>query len=326
MRGTVTKVQKKCQGREIPFCVPTGILQSMERRWDSWRKKLHPQFIELASLYREGVKRFLAWEAEPPPDKVRELRQWFEQELSELGRRVGGGSYMPSGPDPRGIIFVNPDSASLDQRFIEHLHFQRFREPLWIATQKQQAGDLEAHRRIFRTGEDYIRAQFGKGGIKPTKGDYDHSGLFLIGFSMGLNDLTAEELADCFEELCPCGKLHDADALKKQRSRFVNECQEAADWLASERAKIPARELMYAFGKDLLWAKASLVSLGEPPVVFAGLLGQPAACCIDDQGQIFFYEDLAIDKASFEQSLPDKLCVATVLDIFKMFFSGTENT
>jgi hypothetical protein len=36
----------------------------------------------------------------------------------------------------------------------------------------------------------------------------------------GVERLTPEELVIFFDEYCPCGKVHDPDALKKVRNRF----------------------------------------------------------------------------------------------------------
>jgi hypothetical protein len=56
--------------------------------------------------------------------------------------------------------------------------------------------------------------------MMPFRVDPDHLTLFEIGFDLGLNELSSEELADCFDAVCPCGRSHDADSLKKQRGRL----------------------------------------------------------------------------------------------------------
>lgn len=320
--ATVRNFQGKCQGRQIHFRVPRCYpSQHMKRRAkSSWREKVHPVFIEACGVYRHSVKQFLALGKNPPADRVQEINTQCQHDLGEIEKRVSGQKYTPAGPDPLDSIFVDLQNASHNQGFMEQLHWQRYAEPLWIAVQKAEEGDLEAIDRVHRTQKDYTRAAFRLGGIKPVKADLDHAGMFDVGLPLGLSTLTAEELADCFDEMCPCGKAHDADALKKQRARRIKAHQEARDWIAAERAKIPAREKMFVFGKDGMWAKASLVACGEPPLVFVGENEQPAACYLDSRGEISFFEDSKIDRASFQGRLPDAFCVGSTMKVFVMFF------
>ena len=119
-------------------------------------------------------------------------------------------------PTNRLLYSWSPDSRLND---LEHLHWRRHQEPLHQALARAQADDLDALGRVNRTNSDYLawrRLQ----PVKPFKIDPNHWTLFEIGFDLGLNKLSSEELADCFDAVCPCGRIHDADALKKQRARF----------------------------------------------------------------------------------------------------------
>ncbi len=62
------------------------------------------------------------------------------------------------------------------------------------------------------------------------KHDLDHGALIEIGLPLGLDKLTAEELADCFDKVCFCGQEHSADALKKQRKRLIKAIDVASSW------------------------------------------------------------------------------------------------
>ena len=43
----------------------------------------------------------------------------------------------------------------------------------------------------------------------------------MFGLDLGIEALSAEELADCFDELCACGKRHTPDNLRKLRTRLL---------------------------------------------------------------------------------------------------------
>jgi hypothetical protein len=76
--------------------------------------------------------------------------------------------------------------------------------------------------------------------------------LLELGLHLGLKLLSAEELADCFDEVCPCGKTHNADALKKQRARVLKDLEttlsQSPDML---RGGLPGNDLRFAGPKDL---------------------------------------------------------------------------
>ena len=54
-----------------------------------------------------------------------------------------------------------------------------------------------------------------------SKFDLNHHSLMTSGLDLGLEKLTAGELADCFDELCSCGKEHSPENLRKLRDRMI---------------------------------------------------------------------------------------------------------
>jgi hypothetical protein len=50
--------------------------------------------------------------------------------------------------------------------------------------------------------------------------DIDHFDLMMAGLDLGLAAFAPEELADCFDALCPCGKVHDPENLSELRKRI----------------------------------------------------------------------------------------------------------
>ena len=56
------------------------------------------------------------------------------------------------------------------------------------------------------------------------KFNWDHFSVIIQGLDFGLDRLTAEELADCLSEICPCGQRHSLEYLKKVRTSIKQAC------------------------------------------------------------------------------------------------------
>jgi hypothetical protein len=193
----------------------------MDRESDkrTWREKIHPLFVEVAQLFREDE------EAERRGEPADRRRQRVRERLAELS------SKYPTLPDtgrtqPLEVIhnepssYQDPTEEDLAFGLLEYIHWRKFREPLSHAFKRADSGDLDAYRRVERTRQEAYRLRHRLGGIPAAKEHPQHAPLLSMGMELGLECLTAEELADCFDEICPCGKVHDPEALKKQRSRL----------------------------------------------------------------------------------------------------------
>lgn len=197
-------------------------------------------------VYRDAEEARKALGPQPSDKQGQQIYAQLQQEMAVVRTRYFQTLYIPTAPDALGMILADgpscwpPSDREMDQGFVEFLHWRRFDEPLWIDLRKENAGDMSALKRILRTTEDHERIRFRKG-IKPAQGDPEHALLFEVGLDLGLSALTAEELADCFEAICPCGKEHDADALKKQRFRKQKALQKAASWFGSKSRPADAR-------------------------------------------------------------------------------------
>jgi hypothetical protein len=301
----------------------------MRRQSDPWRQKVHAVFIELAEAYKESIRAWQALGPNPPAELVNKIDLHFQERTEKIRKRYAGnvvstapGEVFSAGLD---LIFVpgpstSPPSQRDNQGFLENLYWERYREPLWIALQKANAGDLEALRRVARVGEYYERLRFGKGPIKRSKFHLDHPRLLEIGIDLGLNRLGAEELATCFDAICPCGEIHDPDALKKQRSRVVKALERAAIWLQQERAKIPSREWLAAYGKDQLFAKAIQSPDGKLRGVMVGEIGKAPECHINKHGELSCVKGSRFRRRPFLRRLLAAFNVKTTKELFKMFF------
>jgi hypothetical protein len=112
---------------------------------------------------------------------------------------------------------VNP--ICLSHAYLEWLHECRHGRSLDQDTEAERGGDPEALRRLQRTDADYFRIRNGEAS-QPTKRKVDHLAILEIVYYFGLGNLTAEELAECLDQVCPCGQLHTADVLKRLRRQI----------------------------------------------------------------------------------------------------------
>jgi hypothetical protein len=204
-----------------------------------WREKLPPIFFdvvgivrqfeeELALIKRDCDRELFELGQNPPGDRhagvvgrlqrrAADLQRRVEERLAEIDRKHGAVPFNPSAyaylysPDGE----LGNDTLTL-ARF---LHWMRHRESLDAAAVRDRSGDLKAWKAIARTAEDH-RGIVHRKGIKPFQGDAKHRELLQMILCFATGALTPEELEACFDEVCGCGKSHDADALRKQFKRL----------------------------------------------------------------------------------------------------------
>jgi hypothetical protein len=204
---------------------------------DDWKKKLYPVFFELADLNREFEKRLAALQRQWKPKLQRnamarfvrdrnQLEHWSEEQLADIDRR-----HKPISYNPLAYSYLTLDPPVSDSQGIrEYVHFRRHGEALQVTKKKDALGDIKAWDKIARTERDVRILSFGKGPIKPFQEDPLHRQLLQLVICYEREQLTAEELAQCFDRYCACGKTnHETDALRKMRHRFEAELKANAD-------------------------------------------------------------------------------------------------
>jgi hypothetical protein len=186
---------------------------------NSWKPKVHPAFLLGAEAFKEAIQSFASIGKDAPSELSQKIMNRLSGKVQEIWSRY------PELKSPTGGLLY---SSSSDLRLgdLEHLHWRRHRRPLHQDRTSAQADDLGAFGRMNRTNDDYIHWRRGQN-VKDFQIDTDHWTLLEMGFDLGLNKLSSEELADCFDAVCPCGCPHDADALKKQRERLRAALQDA---------------------------------------------------------------------------------------------------
>jgi hypothetical protein len=195
----------------------------------SWKEKVHPAFLGIVQLYRDSNKTLLRSAPADFKRNAEKLRTQISQTREELLKRYP--ELQPGSPSKHvtaaSARFLSERDIALGT--LEWLCWRRTGQPLAVLLAEEKAGNLEAHENIVRVRDDFWRAVHGRGPVAPFKGNSDHSDIMELGLNLGLNKLTGEELADCFDEVCTCEMAHDADALKKQRARVRKQLQAAHD-------------------------------------------------------------------------------------------------
>lgn len=214
---------------KLPRATESELRRRVEQRQEAIVAKCHPAIFELAQLWKESIAALKSLGAVPPPEILAELETRFEKRSEEIQRKYSGN--VPPEPNTFAaqIMFSGTafESKSDQLGVSEWLYFERHRTPLKVDVAKRSAKDYEASRRILRTAGDLEALRCNRKIQAFKGGEIEHRSMFETLWGFGLENLTPEELALFFDEYCPCGKLHDPDALKKSRNRFRSVLQKA---------------------------------------------------------------------------------------------------
>lgn len=103
---------------------------------------------------------------------------------------------------------------------------------------REMQGDKDAGRQVVETEDIYNRwmhDQLPRGGVR-FKTNARHNILMLYGLAGGLDRLTSQELADFFDQYCPCAETHTLEVLRRLREKLLKVMKrggEALDRIAS---------------------------------------------------------------------------------------------
>jgi len=217
--------------------------------------------------------------------------------------------------------YLPPSAIEKRERLLDWYFFKRFRSPRWVAVEKEKKGDLEAHNQITRATDEFWLLLNGHGPVPAFKADQVHSDLLELGLHNGLDKLSVEELANCFEELCPCGKEHSGDALTKQRGRIEEHIAEAARLKAEYGLQRPSQQRFAVYGAWGYVAKPYSWRDGTRFVEVARE-GHGLEYVVYHDGSIsgFKEEESHISRLQNLGRLPAAFGVQTIEQIFGMFF------
>jgi hypothetical protein len=290
----------------------------MGRTRDSWKKKVHPLFLEIASISRE-----LAIAQKHPREKqageVRKVLLLSSQKRAELITRHPDNAPGTPWQQVTATGYLPPSPQEKREQVLDWLFFKRNRTPRWLALEKEKEKDLKAHTQLLRAEDEFWRLANGHGSVRPFKVNQSHTDLLELGLHLGLKLLTAEELADCFDELCSCGKSHDADALKKQRARVLKDLEKAQQQSIRYALRRPPWERFAVYGAEGFMAKGYRPRDGSRYVEISRK-GRDLECIVEEDGVTGYSQDANLLFPGVLRYLPKIFFVSSVEQLFEMFF------
>ena len=174
-------------------------------RQKSWKEKVHPAFLEILLIYKDSQQNLSGSGPNQLTQNAQKLRARVLQTREDVLKRYP--ELQPGSPSNHITAATARYSSRRDNLtgILEWLCWRRFGQPLSALAAEERAGNLEAHDKVHRLKDDLWRLLHGRGPIEPFKGNSRHSELMELGLNLGLDALTDEELADCFDEFCRCG-------------------------------------------------------------------------------------------------------------------------
>jgi hypothetical protein len=210
----------------------------------NWRDRVDPAFISWWTLRKENLSLSKIKDEEQFERKFKEWRKRFgpvSKAFDQALRRIKDPVARPLGLrigrrlDTEGPMIVpavargeegrpypeNPESSSLFRQLVFLKYGIAFYDLIW---QIDINHDAVAHRRLMAVHRDYWRLLKGAR-LEDLKLRFSsHFGIITQGLDFGLAGLTPDELADCLDEICPCGLKHSSTYLKKLRARIRKAC------------------------------------------------------------------------------------------------------
>jgi hypothetical protein len=286
-------------------------------RQKSWKAKVHPAFLDIALIYGDSQENLPGSGPNQLTQNAQKLRGRVLQTREDVLKRYP--ELQPGSPSNHITAATARYSSRRDNLtgILEWLCWRRFGQPLSALAAEERAGNLEAHDKVHRLKDDLWRLLHGRGPIEPFKGNSRHSELMELGLNLGLDALTDEELADCFDEFCRCGKDHDPDALKKQRARVRKQLEVAR--YENLRA-IPSRERFRAYGAHGITARAYQSAGNEIRYVEVSQHGKQPECLIYPDGTAVATENSQFYGTGGLDRVLEAFGVESPQHLFSMFF------
>jgi hypothetical protein len=233
--------------------LPPGCETSRLPAW--MNEKLDLALLRVASIYGAGVTELKAIQAEALRTKPKLSKEQYWKRIGTLNAKIDArfaeevgplvsGRELPTlnGSDAfYGVAFAamdelikNPADGSLEllaltAGLMEFDAEHRFHTPLKVIRDQDFVGDRRSTDKFLQLEANRERVRYDEG-LPPFKGNIDHRILMKYGLGYGLENATAEELAEFFDFFCPCeADSHDESDLRKLRKRILTEAARARE-------------------------------------------------------------------------------------------------
>jgi hypothetical protein len=195
----------------------------------NWREKVHPFFIRMLE-YNNRVSQLQASQNQADREEAQRLTANPPPELVEEAHRMHDA--IPASERPPHDAYLSifgavdaPEGGAISegQFTLGWLAFNKFGKSIVEVIEGDAAGDEKSSRQLLSVEKDYQNWRYGRLDLNKMRFKFDghHILIMQAGLELGLRALTSEELADCYDALCGCGKSHSPDNLKKLRARVI---------------------------------------------------------------------------------------------------------
>lgn len=188
-----------------------------QHRWKRWLDELSVRIVEdLGELLDWSWKRDSDYPKSYPVNTLGVFRQFHEQ-LSPKHDRKSKRRGLRRPPPVRDFADLFHEA---DIKFIyEQQHDDLYSDALKIAAARNLGSSKAFHNLMKAAKASYDLSRGGEQYMPKPKIHFLHRELLEIAVRLALDDLTNDGLQEFFEDICPCGKKHNAEAIRKLKKR-----------------------------------------------------------------------------------------------------------
>jgi hypothetical protein len=206
---------------------------------------VHQAFLQYSRIYKRGVQELCRVERLGlPRDQYLTAKAELDEKITkriseEVGPLMPSSRADPSGSEAFYGVFAEAlKTAKRDPQRIERAYGiglaefdaeNRFLTPFQSIFNGHVAGDRRSSDQYLKLVGNNQLVRYGEG-LPAMKGNIDHRIIMKNGLGLGLQKLSASELARFYDAFCPClVDAHDADDLRKLRKRILEEGRRARE-------------------------------------------------------------------------------------------------
>jgi hypothetical protein len=186
-----------------------------------WKNSLTPEHVAILEEAAGALKQAWEWDNESPESYPLNMdHALWETKLQLKGqRRKRKTTKMPAYRRPKCLHdFID---ESVVRMLYEQQHSESYQDALERAADGFGAGFAAWRKIVNCLPATYLLAMGGEWNLPKPKVHFLHRELLDIAASLGIDDLVKEGLAEFFDDLCPCGKKHNAETIRKLAKRVT---------------------------------------------------------------------------------------------------------
>jgi len=195
----------------------------------NWRAKVHPFSVRMLE-YNNQVAKLRASPNKADQMEAQQLTREPPRELAEEADRMHDAISPAERPQHDAYLSIYgitdaPEGGTMSegQFTMGWLAFNKFGKSIVELVQGDAAADEKSSRQLLSVQKAYQDWRYGKLDVNKMrfKLDSHHYQIMQAGLELGFRDFSPAELADCYDEMCNCGKSHDPENTNKLRTRVL---------------------------------------------------------------------------------------------------------